>query len=75
MYTALECPNNAFWRTMKSNIDSYFFRRKLSVVKDATAAAKHLELGDGYATALTNFGFIANAVLSTEEARRTLRAA
>jgi len=48
---------------------------EVSVVKDATAAAKHPELGDGYATALTNFGFIANAVLTTEEALRTLRAA
>ncbi len=35
---------------------------------DATAAAIHPELGDGYQTALTNFGFIANAVMSTEEA-------
>jgi nicotinamidase-related amidase len=34
---------------------------EVSVVKDATA--------------LTNFGFIANAVLTTEEALRTLRAA
>ena len=34
---------------------------EVSVVKDATAAGKHPELGDGYATALTNFGFIANA--------------
>ncbi len=48
---------------------------EVSVVKDATAAAKHPELGDGYTTALTNFRFIANAVLSTEEALRTLRAA
>ena len=31
------------------------------VVKDATAAAKTPDLGDGYAAALTNFGFIANA--------------
>ena len=38
------------------------------VVKDATAAAVTPELGDGYAAALTNFGFMANAVLSTEEA-------
>lgn len=38
------------------------------VVKDATAAAVTPELGDGYAAAVTNFGFMANAVLSTEEA-------
>jgi hypothetical protein len=36
-------------------------------VADATAAAIHPELGDGYKTALTNFGFIANAVVSTDE--------
>lgn len=38
------------------------------MVKDATAAAQHPELGDGYATALTNFGFLASAVLTTSEA-------
>ena len=38
------------------------------VVKDATAAAKTPDLGDGYAAAVTNFKFIANAVLSTEDA-------
>jgi len=40
----------------------------VTVVKDATAAAITEELGDGYAAALTNFGFIANAVVTTEEA-------
>ncbi len=40
---------------------------EVAVVADATAAAIHPELGDGYKTALTNFGFIANAVLSTDE--------
>jgi len=38
---------------------------EVGVVKDATAAAKHPELGDGYATAVTNYGFIANAVTTT----------
>jgi nicotinamidase-related amidase len=38
------------------------------VVKDATAAAKVPELGDGYVTALTNFRFMANGVITTEEA-------
>ncbi len=37
------------------------------VVKDATAAAVTPELGDGYTTALTNFGFMANAVVTTIE--------
>jgi nicotinamidase-related amidase len=40
---------------------------EVAVVKDATAAAQHPELGDGYKAALVNFGFIANAVLSTDE--------
>ncbi|MFV2062628.1 MAG: cysteine hydrolase [Chloroflexota bacterium] len=38
------------------------------VVKDATAAAQHPELGDGYQAALINFGYLASAVLTTEEA-------
>ena len=37
------------------------------VVKDATAAPRHPELGDGYKAALINFGYIANVVLSTDE--------
>ena len=41
---------------------------EVAVVADATAAAIHPELGDGYQTALTNFRFIANSVMSTEEA-------
>jgi hypothetical protein len=36
--------------------------------QDATAAVKTPDLGDGYATALTNFNFIANAVVTTHEA-------
>ena len=46
---------------------------EVTVVKDATAAAKTPELGDGYTTALTNFGFMANAVVTTEEAVETMR--
>ncbi len=38
------------------------------VVKDATAAAITPELGDGYQSALVNYGFIANGVVTTEEA-------
>ncbi len=45
------------------------------VVKDATAAAKTPDLGDGYAAALTNFGFIANAVVTTDEAIDAMRSA
>jgi nicotinamidase-related amidase len=40
---------------------------EVAVVKDATAGARHPELGDGYEAALVNFGYIANAVLSTDE--------
>jgi nicotinamidase-related amidase len=40
----------------------------VAVVSDATAAAIHPELGDGYKTALTNFGFMAGAVLDTRQA-------
>jgi len=41
---------------------------EVAVVKDATAAAQHDELGDGYAAALINFGYLASEVLSTKEA-------
>jgi nicotinamidase-related amidase len=40
---------------------------EVAVVKDATAGAQHPELGDGYKAALINYGYIANAVLSTDE--------
>jgi nicotinamidase-related amidase len=40
---------------------------EVAVVRDATAGAKHPEIGDGYQSALVNFGFMANEVLSTEE--------
>lgn len=43
------------------------------VVKDATAAADHPELGDGYPGAVTNFGYLASAVLTTEEAVAQMR--
>jgi nicotinamidase-related amidase len=45
----------------------------VTVVKDATAAAKHAELGDGYSTAVTNFRYIANGVVATDEAVAALR--
>jgi len=38
------------------------------VVKDATAAAVTPELGDGYKAALVNYGFMANDVITTDEA-------
>jgi nicotinamidase-related amidase len=47
---------------------------EVAVVKDATAGARHPELGDGYESALVNFGFMANAVLSTDETVKALGA-
>ncbi len=47
---------------------------EVAVVADATAAAIHPELGDGYKSALTNFGFLASAVLDTDEALQGMRA-
>jgi nicotinamidase-related amidase len=41
---------------------------EVAVVKDATAGARHPELGDGYQAALINYGYMANAVLTTDEA-------
>lgn len=38
------------------------------------AAADHPELGDGYAPAVTNFGYLAAAVLTTDEAVSAMRA-
>ncbi len=45
---------------------------EVTVVKDATAAARHPELGDGYPSALTNFGFIANGVVTTDQAVQSM---
>ena len=47
---------------------------EVAVVADATAAAIHPELGDGYKSALTNFGFLASAVLDTDEALQGMKA-
>ncbi len=40
---------------------------EVAVVSDATAAAIHPELGDGYAAAMTNMGFLAGAVANTAD--------
>ena len=37
---------------------------EVAVVKDATAGARHPELGVGYQAALVNYGYMANAVAS-----------
>lgn len=46
---------------------------EVTVVKDATAAANHPELGDGFAAAITNFNYVANDVVNTEAAVRELK--
>jgi nicotinamidase-related amidase len=46
---------------------------EVTVVKDATAGARHPELGDGYQAALVNYGYIANAVLTTDEAVEAIK--
>jgi nicotinamidase-related amidase len=45
---------------------------KVAVVKDSTADARHPELGDVYKAALIKFGFMANAVLSTDEVEEAM---
>ncbi len=46
---------------------------EVTVVKDATAGARHPELGDGYKAALSNFGYLASDVITTEEAVQAMR--
>ena len=41
---------------------------EVAVVKDATAGAKHPDLGDGYQAALANFGYMSNGMLTPDEA-------
>jgi nicotinamidase-related amidase len=45
---------------------------EVAVVKDATAAPRHPEIGDGYKAAVINYGFLANAVLTTEDAVKSM---
>jgi nicotinamidase-related amidase len=45
---------------------------EVAVVKDATAGPRHPVIGDGYQAAVINYGFLANAVLTTNEAVMTM---
>jgi hypothetical protein len=45
---------------------------EVTVVKDATAAPQHPAFGDGYQAAVINYRYLADAVLSTEEAVRAM---
>jgi nicotinamidase-related amidase len=47
---------------------------EVTVVKDATAGARHPELGDGYQAAIINYGYMANAVVTTDEAVEAMEA-
>ncbi|MFT3882410.1 MAG: cysteine hydrolase [Gemmatales bacterium] len=46
---------------------------EIAVIKDATAAPRHPQLGDGYQAAVINYGYLANAVLTTEEAVKAMK--
>jgi nicotinamidase-related amidase len=46
---------------------------EVAVVKDATAGPRHPQLGDGYKAAVINYGFLANAVFTTDEAVTAMR--
>ncbi|MDB5310168.1 MAG: rutB [Gemmataceae bacterium] len=45
---------------------------EVAAVKDATAGPRHPEIGDGYTAAVVNYGFIANAVLTTDHAVKAM---
>ncbi len=45
---------------------------EVAVVKDATAAPRHPKIGDGYTAAVINYGFLANAVLTTDDAVKAM---
>ena len=47
---------------------------EVAVVTDATAAARHPQLGDGYKAAVVNFGFMANAVMTTDDVVKAMQA-
>jgi nicotinamidase-related amidase len=47
---------------------------EVAVVRDATAAPRHPQLGDGYPGAVVNYNFIANAVLTTDDAVSAMQA-
>lgn len=46
---------------------------EIAVVKDATAGPRHPTIGDGYKAAVVNYGFLANAVLTTDEAVQAMK--
>jgi hypothetical protein len=45
----------------------------IAVVEDSTASTSHPRWGDGYEAALINFNFLANAVMTTNEAVEAMK--
>lgn len=45
---------------------------EVAVVKDATAGPRHPAIGDGYQAAVINYGFLANAILTTDDAVKAM---
>ena len=45
---------------------------EVAMVKDATAGPRHPKYGDGYKAALVNYGYLANAVLTTDDAVKVM---
>ena len=64
-------PRNRFPRARHGELGLEGF--EVAVVKDATAAPRHPQLGDGYNAAVINYGFLANAVLTTYDAVKAMR--
>src|ERR1700675_940038 len=64
-------PRNRFPRARHGELGLEGF--EVAVVKDATAAPRHPQLGDGYNAAVINYGFLANAVLTTDDAVQALQ--
>ena len=46
---------------------------EVAVVKDATAGPRHPVIGDGYQAAIINYGFLANAVLPTQDTVKAMQ--
>ena len=46
---------------------------EVAVVRDATAGPRHPALGDGYKAAVVNYGYLAQAVLTTDDAVKAMR--
>jgi len=59
------CVESHLWELVEQGFE-------VAVVKDATSGPRHPVIGDGYKAALVNYGFIANAVLATDDAVKAM---